>query len=72
MYTGRNSEKLKIRSNRTFVLPIKRKNMSSPSSRMDALSVRPKICKPFECLDNLKIRNTLTNRMTLRMANDIA
>ena len=46
--------------------------MSSPSSRMDALSVRPKICKPFECLDNLKIRNTLTKRMTLRMANDMA
>ena len=72
MYTGRNSEKLEIRSYKTFVLPIKRKNMSSPSSRMDALSVRPKICKPFECLDNLKIRNTLTKRMTLRMANDMA
>ena len=72
MYTGRNSEKLEIRSYKTFVLPIKRKNMSSPSSRMDALSVRPKICKPFECLDNLKIRNSLTKRMTLRMANDMA
>ena len=61
-----------LSKNLKWVLPMKRKNMSNPNSLMDALSVRPKICKPLECLDNLKIRNTLTNRMTLRMANDIA
>lgn len=46
--------------------------MSNPNSRIEALSVRPKICKPFECLDNLKIRNTRTKRITRSIAKDIA
>ncbi len=51
---------------------MNRKNMSSPNSLIDALSVRPRICSPLECLDNLKIRNTLTKRMTLSIAKDMA
>lgn len=39
---------------------------------MEAFSVRPKICKPFECRDNLNIRNTRTNRITRSIAKDIA
>ena len=53
-------------------LPMNRKNMSKPNSRIDALSVRPKICNPFECLDNLNIRNTRTKRITRNIAKDIA
>lgn len=52
--------------------PMNRKNMSKPNSRIDALSVRPKICNPFECLDNLNIRNTRTKRITRNIAKDIA
>lgn len=55
-----------------FDLPMNKKNISKPSSRIEALSVRPKICKPFECLDNLNIRNTRTNRITRKIAKDIA
>lgn len=39
---------------------------------MEAFNVRPKICKPFECRDNLNIRNTRTNRITRNIAKDIA
>lgn len=46
--------------------------MSKPNSRIDAFSVRPNICKPFECLDNLNIRNTRTKRITRSIAKDIA
>lgn len=46
--------------------------MSKPNSRIDAFSVRPKICNPFECLDNLNIRNTRTKRITRSIAKDIA
>lgn len=48
------------------------KKASRPNSRTDAFSVRPKICKPFECLDSLNIRKTRTKRMIRRMAKDIA
>lgn len=51
---------------------MKRKNINKPSSLIEAFNVRPKICKPFECLESLKILNTLTNRITLKMARDIA
>lgn len=53
-------------------LPINKKNINKPSSRMEAFNVRPKICKPFECRDNLNIRNTRTNRITRNIAKDIA
>lgn len=53
-------------------LPINKKNISKPNSRIEAFRVRPKICKPFECLDNLNIRNTRTNRITRNIAKDIA
>lgn len=46
--------------------------MSNPNSLMEALRVLPRIWSPFECLESLKIRNTLTNRITLRMASDMA
>lgn len=46
--------------------------MSSPSSRMEAFRVRPRICNPLECRDNLNILKTLTSRMTLSMASDMA
>lgn len=39
---------------------------------MDAFRVLPNICRPFECLDSLNILNTRTNRITRRMAKDIA
>lgn len=52
--------------------PMNKKNISKPNSRIDAFNVLPKICKPFECLDNLNIRNTRTKRITRRMAKDIA
>ena len=51
---------------------MKRKNINKPSSLIEAFNVRPRICSPFECLESLKILNTLTNRITLRMARDIA
>lgn len=51
--------------------PMKRKNMRSPSSRMEALSVCPRICNPFEWRDSLKIRKTLTSLITRRIASDI-
>lgn len=51
--------------------PIKRKKISNPNSRMDALRVCAKICRPFECLDNLNILKTLTSLITRRMASDI-
>lgn len=47
---------------------MNRKNISSPSSRIDAFSVRPKICNPLEWRDNLKIRKTRTRRITRSMA----
>ena len=53
------------------ITPIKRKKISRPNSRIDALRVCPRICKPFECRESLKIRKTRTRRITLRMANDI-
>lgn len=53
-------------------LPINKKNISKPNSRIEAFRVRPNICKPFECLDNLNIRNTRTNRITRNIAKDIA
>lgn len=53
-------------------LPMKRKNIKSPSSLIDAFSVRPSICKPFECRESLKIRNTRTSRITRRIAKLIA
>lgn len=53
-------------------LPMNKKNISKPNSRIDAFNVLPKICKPFECLDNLNIRKTRTKRITRRMAKDIA
>lgn len=53
-------------------LPMNKKNMSKPNSRIDALSVRPRICSPFECRDSLNIRNTRTKRITRRMASDMA
>lgn len=46
--------------------------MSNPSSRMEAFRVRPRICNPLECRDNLNILKTLTSRMTLSMASDMA
>ena len=52
--------------------PMNRKNMSKPNSRIDAFKVLPKICNPFECLDNLNIRNTRTKRITRNIAKDIA
>lgn len=39
---------------------------------MEAFRVCPNICSPLECLDSLKTRNTLTRRMTRRMAKDMA
>ena len=39
---------------------------------MEALSVRPKICSPLEWRESLNIRNTLTNRMTRKIASDMA
>lgn len=39
---------------------------------MEALRVRPRICRPFEWRDNLNIRNTRTNLITLSIAKDIA
>lgn len=53
-------------------LPMNKKNMSNPSSLMEAFKVRPRICSPLECRDNLNIRNTRTNLMTLRIAKDMA
>ena len=53
-------------------VPMNRKNIRSPNSRMEALRVLPNICKPFECLDSLNILNTLTSLITLRMAKDMA
>lgn len=47
---------------------MNKKNMSRPSSRIEALSVRPRICKPLEWRDSLKILKTRTSRMTRRMA----
>ena len=55
-----------------FDSPMNKKNISKPSSRIDAFNVLPKICNPFECLDNLNIRNTRTKRITRSMANDMA
>ena len=52
--------------------PMKRKKMSSPSSLILALRVWPRICKPLEWRESLKILNTLTNLMTLRMASEVA
>ena len=52
--------------------PMNKKNISKPNSRIDAFNVLPKICKPFECLDNLNIRNTRTKRITRSIAKDIA
>lgn len=49
-------------------LPMKRKNINRPSSRIEALSVRPRICRPLEWRDSLKIRNTRTRRITLSIA----
>lgn len=51
---------------------MNRKNISKPNSRIDAFNVRPRICNPFECLDNLNIRNTRTKRITRNIAKDIA
>lgn len=51
---------------------MNKKNISKPNSRIDAFNVLPKICKPFECRDNLNIRKTRTKRITRRMAKDIA
>ena len=51
---------------------MNKKNIRSPNSLIEALSVLPRICNPFECLDSLNIRNTRTNRITLRIANDMA
>mgnify|MGYP006952287331 CR=1 FL=1 len=53
-------------------LPINKKNMSNPNSLMEAFNVRPRICNPLECRDNLNIRNTLTNLITLSIAKDMA
>lgn len=53
-------------------LPINKKKINSPNSRIDAFNVLPKICKPFECLDNLNIRKTRTKRITRSIAKDIA
>lgn len=53
-------------------LPMNKKNISKPNSRIDAFNVLPKICNPFECLDNLNIRNTRTKRITRSIAKDIA
>lgn len=47
---------------------MNKKNIKSPSSRIEALSVRPRICKPLEWRDSLKILKTRTSRMTRRMA----
>lgn len=59
--------------NKTCVhLPMKRKNIKSPSSLIDAFSVLPKICKPLEWRDSLNIRNTRTRRITRSMARLIA
>lgn len=52
--------------------PMNKKKMSNPSSRMEAFKVRPRICSPLECRDNLNIRNTRTNLITLRIARDMA
>lgn len=49
-------------------LPINRKNIKSPSSRIEAFKVLPNICKPLECRDSLKILNTRTRRMTRSIA----
>lgn len=62
----------KIRKIVCKYLPMNRKNISKPNSRIDAFNVLPKICKPFECLDNLNIRNTRTKRITRKIAKDIA
>lgn len=51
---------------------MKRKKMRRPSSRMEARSVWPRICRPLECRDSLKMRKTRTSRMTRRMAKDMA
>lgn len=51
---------------------MNKKNMSNPSSRMEAFRVRPRIWRPLEWRDNLNIRNTRTNLITLSMAKDIA
>ena len=51
---------------------MNRKNISKPNSRIDAFNVLPNICNPFECLDNLNIRNTRTKRITRSIAKDIA
>lgn len=51
---------------------MNKKKINSPSSRIDAFSVLPNICSPLECRDNLNIRKTRTNLITLRIANDMA
>lgn len=61
-----------IQPRRNKVLPINKKKMSNPSSRIEAFNVRPRICNPLECRDNLNILKTLTSRITLRIARDMA
>ena len=51
---------------------MNKKNISNPNSRIEAFSVRPNICSPLECRDNLNIRKTRTNLITLNMAKDMA
>ena len=53
-------------------LPMNKKNIRSPNSRIEAFSVLPNIWRPFECLDSLNILNTRTNLITLRIARDMA
>ena len=53
-------------------LPMNKKNIRSPNSLIEALSVLPNICRPFECLDNLNILKTRTNLITRSIARDMA
>lgn len=51
---------------------MNKKKIKRPSSLIEALRVLPKICKPFECLESLKILKTLTRRITRNIARDMA
>jgi hypothetical protein len=53
-------------------LLMNRKNINKPNSLKEAVSVFPNICSPFECLDSLKIRNTLTSRIILNIVKEAA
>lgn len=51
--------------------PMNMKNINKPNSLIEAFNVRPKIWSPFEYLDSLNIRKTLTKRITRSIARDV-